>query len=90
MMLRKLLACLALLTGLTAAGAPVQARLMEALSAQVQSSQSISEAQAQQSHAGSAAALLFRAAPSSPPSTGMHVVDVLPEPVLTGIDRARE
>ena len=37
-MLRKLLACLALLTGLTAAGVPAQAEIVTALASQVEAS----------------------------------------------------
>ena len=90
MLLRKLLACLALLTGLTAAGAPAQARLIGALSAQVEASQSLGEIDQAQKHIDVAAAAPAKLSGSTgfiqiPKRLSLHSV-----PVLTGIDRARE
>lgn len=90
MLLRKLLACLALLTGLTAAGTPAQARLIGVLSAQVEASQSIGEQKQHQQRADVAVATPMRPARELRGAYLPRSFAVPSAPVLPGIDRARE
>lgn len=89
-MLRKLLACLALLTGLTAAGAPAQADMANALASHVEASASgvtaarsqAAVAIAREATGKSFGAPLLAGPFATPPSAAPAV--------LLGSDRARE
>ena len=89
-MLRKLLACLALLTGLTAAGAPAQAEMAQALTARVEASASgVTAARSQ------VAVAMARPAHGASYATTRLVRPLADRPaaapaVLLGSDRARE
>lgn len=88
-MLRRLLACLALLTGLAAAGAPAQAEVAAALSSRV-----VATARAEVGTSQSAA-IVARALPARPAVIAApEAVDSLrataAPTVYPGIDRARE
>ena len=88
-MLRKLLACLALLTGLAAAGAPAQAEVAVAMASRMEASSSVADSCGQ-----------AQAAPARPAVGGEfaneRLAETIGEPALPGravrlrSDRARE
>lgn len=89
-MLRRLLACLALLTGLAAAGAPAQAELASSVAAQLETS-----AMAPVAERGAVAAVLRplprRFEPARGPSPATRLVPAADRlSVRIGSDRARE
>lgn len=89
-MLRRLLACLALLTGLAAAGTPAQAHMVEALASRMEASQAGHSAVRTRVQPATvlptARPLIERGARPAPPALFSQ-----PAPrVRTGIDRARE
>ena len=88
-MLRKLLACLALLTGLAATGAPAQAEVAAALSSRV-----VATARAE-ACSSQAAVVIARALPGRPaanvaPDHTGNLDRAQAPSVYYGIDRARE
>lgn len=89
-MLRRFLACLALLTGLTAAGAPVQAEMANALASHVEASASgVPTARSQVTIAIARPALGRPFAVESPARPFADQIEAAPA-VLLGSDRARE
>lgn len=89
-MLRRLLACLALITGLAAAGAPAQAEVVTAMTARVEAKTSAAVLDHRQSIA---AVAIYKTAPSfsllDGYVDGRSEVPVAPV-VRLGSDRARE
>lgn len=90
-MLRRLLACLALITGLAAIGAPTHASVAEAVSLEIGSSIFASEASAEdRSECPDETARAPRKDPGKVEAPGPKNRRIIKPPVLFGIDRAYE
>jgi hypothetical protein len=89
-MLRKLLACLALLTGLAAAGAPAQAEVAVALAARVEASASGSDCAHQAGAAAPARTPARYARTAACVACGDSDLRLAPVSARVRVDRARE
>lgn len=90
-MLRRLLACLALLTGLTAAGAPVHAQVIAEVAAQADAGLAETAARTRVPPLVARGVASIAIPAFEPAVRSYDQVDVcLSPPVRTGIDRARE
>ena len=88
-MLRKLLACLALLTGLTAAGAPAQAEMAFALTSQIEASVSGEPGGPVALESALVQPRRARLTLAAPPEPARECVSLQPT-VRLGSDRSRE